>query len=461
MLTSFLAFLFIFVLIGISAVRSKKDTTIDYLLANHDVKPWLAGLSAVATNNSGYMFIGVIGFTYTTGLSSVWLMIGWILGDLLASILIHKKLRTATSRTKQQSFTGVLALWNNSNWKIFRLVSGIGSLVFLGAYAAAQFNAGSKALSVLFGWDMVSGALIGALIVLLYCFSGGIRASIWTDAAQSFVMMTAMLIMFVVMISHFGGWSASWNELEKVSPDYLNWFPQNLRGGRTAGPIFFVIGWLFAGMGVSGQPHIMVRFMALDHSSHLTRTRWYYYSWFTVFYLLATLVGLFSRLFIPETSNFDAELALPVIARDLLHPAVTGVILAGIFAATISTADSLILSCSATISQDIFQKKKLSYTSTKLATVGITLAALGIALFGEKSVFHLVILSWAVLSALFTPVLLAHSFNWKITESSAISGQVISLAVLFIWRALGLSDVIYELAPSILIATTYLFISRN
>lgn len=460
MLTSFLAFLFLFVIIGISAVKSSKDTTIDYLLAGHNVKPWLAGLSAVATNNSGYMFIGVIGYTYLTGLSAIWLMVGWITGDMLASFLMHKKLRQATGHTRQHSFLGVLSAWNGENWKTFRLVSGIASLIFLGSYAAAQFNAGSKALVVLFGWDIYSGALIGAVIVLLYCFSGGIRASIWTDAAQSFVMMIAMAIMFFVMMSHFGGWSGTFEKLGQVRKGFLNWFPQGLWGGPYVGAFLFITGWLFAGFGVSGQPHIMVRFMALDQSKHLTRTRWYYYSWFSVFYLLATFVGLFSRLYIPETANFDAELALPKIASHILNPVLTGIVLAGIFAATISTADSLILSCSATISQDIFPQKKFTYNQTKIATVVITVAALGIALFGEKSVFQLVILSWAVLSAIFTPLLLIHSLSWKITEAQALAVQFVSLAVLFTWRSLGLSAYIYELAPAISAGLVMYFLWR-
>ena len=136
------------------------------------------------------------------------------------------------------------------------------TVIFLGTYAAAQLNAGSKALFVLFGWNYGVGAGIGAVIVMLYCFAGGIRASIWTDAAQSVLMIGAMGLMCWVAVDGVGGWGAFVTALYAVSPEYMNWFTSNPAAGSAAGPVFFVVGWLFAGFAVIGQPHIMVRFMA-------------------------------------------------------------------------------------------------------------------------------------------------------------------------------------------------------
>ena len=116
-LISFGFFLLVFVVIGLLSVLRREQTGADYLLASHSVKPWLVGLSAVATNNSGYMFIGMIGFTYTYGLSSVWLMIGWITGDFLASLFVHEKLRVTTEAQDQHSFAGALAAWNGTDYK--------------------------------------------------------------------------------------------------------------------------------------------------------------------------------------------------------------------------------------------------------------------------------------------------------------------------------------------------------
>ncbi len=279
-LISFGFFLLVFVVIGLLSVLRREQTGADYLLASHSVKPWLVGLSAVATNNSGYMFIGMIGFTYTYGLSSIWLMIGWITGDFLASLFVHEKLRVTTEAQDQHSFAGALASWNGTDYKLLRLLGGILTVLFLGAYAAAQLNAGSKALHVLFGWEYGVGALVGAVIVLLYCFAGGIRASIWTDAAQSMVMLVAMALMMWTGLGKLGGWSSFQTALAGVSPHYMDWFPGNLSAGGFGGPVLFILGWLFAGAAVIGQPHIMVRFMAMDDPKNMWRVRAYYYGWF-------------------------------------------------------------------------------------------------------------------------------------------------------------------------------------
>ena len=129
---SFGFFLLVFTLIGLASIIKSRHDNLDYLLAGRQVKPWLVGLSAVATNNSGYMFTGMIGFTYLTGLSSVWLMVGWLLGDFAGSLLIHKRLRIATERTGQVSFSGVLSHWNGTDYRKLRVVCGLISLVFFG-----------------------------------------------------------------------------------------------------------------------------------------------------------------------------------------------------------------------------------------------------------------------------------------------------------------------------------------
>ena len=205
MVASFLFFLGLFVAIGLSSVLSSRQTKQDYYLASSSVSPALVGLSAVATNNSGYMFIGVIGYTYATGLAAIWIMVGWILGDFLASIYVHRRLRKATEASGEVSYAGVLSNWYGGRHDALQRLIGLVSLVFLLAYASAQLVAGSKALQVLFGWPQWAGAVMGATLVLAYCWAGGIRASIWTDAAQSVVMIVAMGLLLVVATSALGG----------------------------------------------------------------------------------------------------------------------------------------------------------------------------------------------------------------------------------------------------------------
>src|SRR5690606_5150142 len=126
-------------------------------------------LSAVATNNSGYTFVGQIGYTYEVGLSSIWLMLGWITWDFVASMVVFRKLRDTTEKRSVLSFGGLLARWHGTDYRRLRFVVSAITLVFLGTYAAAQLRAGSKALHVLFGWDYSMGAIIGCAIVVGYC----------------------------------------------------------------------------------------------------------------------------------------------------------------------------------------------------------------------------------------------------------------------------------------------------
>jgi len=444
---SFCLFLFLFIGIGLLSALSAKGNKADYLLAGSSVKPWLVALSAVATNNSGYMFIGMIGFTYTTGISSVWVMIGWIFGDLMASLYIHKKLRDVTEQQHVLSFGGILARWHGTEFRKLRFLCGIITVVFLGTYAAAQFKAGSKALHVLFGWDYSTGAIIGAVMVFLYCMAGGIRASIWTDAAQSFVMIVAMVTLFVFGVDRVGGFSSFTQQLDAVSTTYLNLAPQDMAVPGVTGILLFIVGWIFAGFGVVGQPHIMIRFMTMDDSKNINKVRLYYYSWFTAFYAVTIGVALVARLLIPAGDNFDTELALPMLANELLPSFLVGLVLAGLFAATMSTADSQILSCSSAITRDILPKEKTTYFMTKFATVFVTVVGLVIALYGPESVFALVLISWSLLAAAFGPILLIYALGVRIKEPVAIAMLLVGVAVTIVWRQLGWGEFMYEIAP--------------
>ncbi|WP_444941774.1 sodium/proline symporter [Microbulbifer sp. ZKSA004] len=458
MIYSFLGFLLLFTLIGLSSAMFSRQTKADYYLASSGISPWLVGLSAVATNNSGYMFIGVIGYTYTTGLASIWLMVGWIAGDFLASLYVHKRLRTATSSSGEVSYAGVLSNWHGQKYSVLQRLIGIISLLFLLTYASAQMVAGSKALHVLLDWPLWSGAVVGAVLVCLYCLAGGIRASIWTDAAQSIVMMGAMAALLAVALANLGGITSAAIQMQAIE-GFTHWFPEGLAFAGWGGVILFVISWGFAGLSVIGQPHVMVRFMTLKDSSKMNRARAWYYLWFILFYCMATGVGLLSRVFIADTGSFDAELALPTMAMDLLPPVFVGLILAGIFAATMSTADSLLLSCSAAITHDILPHKIEKTWFLKLVTVAITGGALLLALANSQSVFSLVIFAWSGLASAFGPLLLVLCFGGKPSQATAIAAVIIGFTAAITWRLLGYHGVIYEGLPGIAAGLAVLYLA--
>ncbi|PZN32741.1 MAG: sodium/proline symporter [Proteobacteria bacterium] len=455
-LASFLFCLLGFLLVGVASLVRSRGTTEDYYLASRSVHPVLAGLSAFATNNSGYMFIGVIGFTYTVGLPAIWLMVGWIVGDLAASLAVHRELCRASHRTGELSFAGLISRWTGAEQVLIRRLSALLTVVFLGSYAAAQLSAGGKALHSLFGWNVHSGAVLVAGIVVVYCLAGGLRASIWTDVAQAFVMLFAMGLLLATAIIGLGGPAGAVARLAEI-PGYLDWFPSDLRIPGAAGMALFALGWLFAGVSAIGQPHMAVRYMALASPRQLLHTRLWYYSFFTAFYAMATGVGLLARIYLPGLAELDPELALPAMAQGLLPPLGVGLILAGVFAATMSTADSLLLSCSAALTHDLALRPTHSTWLSKGATLLVTALALGIAIVGPQSVFTLVILSWSTLASAFVPLLVVYARGHRPTQAHALLMMLTGPAIALLWRQLGWHEEIYEGMPGILagLATFY------
>src|SRR5690606_9892255 len=194
---------------------------------------------------------------------------------------------------------------------------------------------------------------------------------------------------------------------------------------------------------VAGQPHIMVRFMAITDPDHIRRARAYYYAWFAAFYSLTIGAGLATRLYATSQGAFDMELALPLMAQHLLPGVGAGIVLAGLFAATMSTADSQILSCTAAVTQDFVPSYRPSLLFTKITTMVVTAGALAVALSGNQSVFSLVLVAWAGLASAFIPLLLVQAYGGKPSQPTCLAMMLSGLGVCVIWQQLGLGSVIY------------------
>ncbi len=455
-LTSFIGCLLIFTLIGVISIKYKKNSDSDYLLAGRDLSPGLAGLSAVATTNSGFMFTGWIGLSYVMGLPAIWFMLGLGSGTILGMFTANKHIRQASVDNNALSYGGLISGWQGDQQLWLRRLIGVVILGLLSVYGAAQLTAGSKALHVLFDWNYSSGAIIGALIILIYCYAGGLRASVWTDVAQSIVMIGAMAILFVVAFIELGGLQSFWLQLGQIDPKLTQLFPSN----TSFGPLMYIAGWFAAGIGVIGQPHIMVRFMSLNDSKNMNKSLYYYLAWYVTFFMMSFAVGLMSRVFLPDATNFDAELALPNIALSLLPEILVGIILAGLFAASMSTADSIVLSCSASLTRDVIGKNDQQPWLTKVGTLLITLIILSIALWGSQSVFALVIGAWGMLAAAFAPLILLNILRQKIPQFVACSMMILAIIVTFSWREVGLNSSVPEALPGMLTAFVIYFIYR-
>ncbi|MBX3249194.1 MAG: sodium/proline symporter [Myxococcales bacterium] len=443
----FVLALIAFTAIGVASSRVKQPTTDDYLLAGRNVPAWLTALSSVATNNSGFMFVGLIGFAYAAGVQAVWLQLGWIVGDWFCWLRFHRRIR---ERTGDLGLSSVPALaGTNEDGGRDRVVAGVAAIltfVFLAGYAAAQLNAGSTALHALFGWDLRVGALLGAAVVVLYSFSGGIRASIWTDAAQSFVMLFAMAALLVAAAMKIPP-SELLGALREADPALVRWWPRDL-------PFGFGLPTSWASSSAASacsdsRTSSCAREPRLAES--IPRARWIYFAWFVPFSVAAVLVGLYARLLIPELPAVEhgnaAELAMPELAVQLLPDALVGVALAGLFAATISTADSQLLACSAAVTQDLFPRWRSSYAAAKLATLTVGALALGVALHASDGVFSLVLMSWSALGAGLGPLLVVRLAGRPIARATAIAMMAAGVGTVFGWSALGLSGAVFELLP--------------
>jgi sodium/proline symporter len=445
---SFLFFLLLFVLIGAYSARRRKSTIDDYLLADRSIGPWFTALSAVASNNSGFMFFGLIGTTYTMGLSAIWIMFGWIFGDYLMWFWVHRRLRERSEEIDARTIPSFLAAGLPRGGQGVRRMAALIVLAFLGTYASAQLSAGSKALHVLFGWEYAAGAIVGAGIVVIYCFAGGIRASIWTDVAQSIIMIVAMVLLWIVALERVGGWASLWWQLAAIDPLLVDPFPPDPRFGV----VLYILGWMGAGIGVVGQPHIMVRAMACSSGRAINKARHIYLIWYLIFTAGCYGVALTCRVLLPDIGSFDAELALPTLALELLPAVLVGLVMAGLFSATMSTADSQVLSCSAALTQDLFPRWQQSYRAAKVGTVMVTLSVLAIALGGSQNVFALVTMSWSALAAGLGPLLVIRALGLPIGAPLGVAVMGSGLLTVFVWSyGLGYSNDVYEALPGMLV----------
>jgi sodium/proline symporter len=439
-----------------TSIKSKHDSD-DYLLAGRSIGPWSVGLSALATSLSGFMFIGYIGYVYSTGVAGIWYLLTWALGDLLAWFTIHKKLREKSESLKVDTITAFIGTDSHKSNRLIILISSIISIVFLTIYSAAQLKVSSKALNSIMHVEPVWGVIIAGLIVFLYSYSGGVRSSISTNVVQAIMMCVSMQILCCVSIIQAGGLNSLLVKLSAIDPILANFAPQD--------SIWFFAIFLFSlfvnGYGVIGQPHIMSRPMTLKDPSDMKHARNVYIIGYMILGLGSYGVGLSARVLMPDLLSIDPELAFPYLSINLLPGFMVGLMLAGVFAAALSTADSQILSCSASLTQDLFPQFKKSYEFSRFATIFFTLASICFALFSSQNVFDLVIVAWAILAVCFGPLVVLKCFDIDINQRTAISMMLISGSSVLIWRyILHLNELVHETLIGLLVALIIFGISK-
>ena len=434
---SFLFFMSIFAGVGLASMMVKEDTTDDYLVAGRGMHPALAALSAVSTWNSGFMFIGFIGFTYMLGFNIIWLSLLSTIGQVVAWAWLYKFIQEEGQERGVRSLSSLVA--DKAGAPEAKLAAVL-SVLFLSIYAAAQLTSGGKALYVMMGWDEVIGILIGFVLVVAYCYAGGIRASIWTDAAQSCVMIVGSTILCWIALQEVGGFGGLTEGLEAQDPLLTKFFPSDLRFGFSMWAFAFFLG----GLGVAGQPQVVSRVMTLGSDSDRKQAMIWFFIWQTPFLILMLIIGLASRILF-TASDFDPELGLPAMAMETMPQIGVGMILASIFAATMSTADSQVLACTAAITDDIKPEWRQDHKTTKKVTLVVAAFATmisigGLYIPGGDSVFKLVILAVYGLGGIFVPLLIIRWMGYKPDTTHSIVMMISAFIGVIVWTLLKFGD---------------------
>ena len=444
LVASFSLFMCAFAGIGLASMWVKEDTTDDYLVAGRGMHPALAALSAVSTWNSGYMFIGFIGFTFTMGYSIIWIGFGSLIGQIVAWIWLYKFIQQSANERGIRSLSSLVSdVTGSPEAKLAAVLS----VLFLSVYAAAQLTSGGKALYVMLGWSEVVGILIGFVLVVAYCYAGGIRASIWTDAAQSSVMLIGSSLLCYVAMQEVGGFSGLHDGLAIQDANLTSIVPADLNFGVS----LWVFAFFLGGLSVAGQPQVVTRVMTLGTDEDRKTAMIWFFAWQTPFLLLMVIIGLASRV-VFSGADFDPELGLPMLAMETLGPFWVGLILASIFAATMSTADSQVLACTAAFTDDIMPQISQDHKKTKIVTLIIAAFATMISIFGlyvpgGDSVFALVVLAVYGLGSIFVPILIIRWAGYNPDTNHTMAMMTAALITVILWSISGYGDDIFPSVP--------------
>ncbi len=413
----------------------------------------VSALSAGASDMSGWLLLGLPGLVYTSGLQGLWLAAGLLLGTYLNWTLVAKRLRVF-SEVFDNSITLPEYLENRFSDKtgILRTLSALMILFFFTIYTSSGLVAGGKLFNSAFSVPYQTAMLLGALSVLVYTFMGGFLAVSWTDAFQATLMLLALLLVpfmaFMEMEPHQLG-SATHALLGTLMP-----------AGDGLASLTAIISLCAWGLGYFGQPHILARFMAIDSPENIPRARAIGTSWAGVAMAGAILAGIGGSLYMGDGLK-DAEKVFIFLVQRLMHPAISGICLAGILAAIMSTADSQLLVSASALAEDFYRarlrpnagQKELVWAG-RLTVLLVCAVAVFFAKDPESRVLEMVSCAWAGFGAAFGPVLIFSLFWKRMTGPGAVAGILAGGMTVIIWRSLGggIFDV-YEILPGFLISS--------
>ena len=464
-------------MVAIGWIYSRRTSSVgDFYLGGRKLGPLTTAMSAEASDMSSWLLLGLPGVAYISGIAdAAWTAIGLAVGTYLNWLIVAKRIRAYTAHVNAITVPDFFSKRYHDRRNLLSCIAALVIIIFFVPYTASGFAACGKLFKSLFGMDYTAAMLLSAVVIVGYTVLGGFMAASMTDLIQSIVMTVALIVVFGFGISAAGGLGAVM-ENARALPGYLKLTQSYDIASGSAAPygaltIASTLAW---GLGYFGMPHVLLRFMAIGDAQKLKLSRRVASVWVVISMAAAVMIGVVGNAISAAgavesfTTSSEAETIIIRIAdliasHGWLAALVGGMILAGILAATMSTADSQLLAASSSVSQNLFRdflhirmSKRAEMVLARGSVVAISVIAAFIAADPNSSVFNIVSFAWAGFGAAFGPVVLLALFWRRSNGAGALAGMIAGGAMVFIWkylvRPLGGAWNIYELLPAFVFA---------
>ncbi|MDD6922923.1 MAG: sodium/proline symporter PutP [Veillonellaceae bacterium] len=459
---AFVLYLLLMMMIGIYYYR-RTHSMADYILGNRRLGPWVTSMSAEASDMSGWMLMGLPGAAYVSGLNAGWIAVGLALGTYANWKFVAKRLRKYTELANN-SLTLPDFLRNRymDHSDLLRIIPAIFILIFFIIYTSSGFVAGGKLFETIFHLPYNVSVLLGAGVVIFYTLAGGFLAVAATDFIQGVMMFFAIIIVPGMAIYALGGINDTASAINLINPNFFN--PLINGDGSTITFISFIslVGW---GLGYFGQPHILVRFMAIRNAKEISQATHIAMTWVVISLASAVAVGMVGHAYLTSPLDGSAtETIFLVLTHELFSPFASGLIMAAVLAAIMSTASSQLLVAASAFAQDFYravfckgkEAKELVWIS-RISVLAISAIAIALAMNPDSLILDIVAYAWAGFGAAFGPALLFSLFWRRTTRNGALAGIVVGGLTVLIWKQFALWG-LYEIIPGFLFASIAIII---
>lgn len=447
--------------IGLYAWRKSTSDVSGYMLGGRSLSPAVASLSAGASDMSGWLMMGLPGAMYVSGLPAAWIGIGLFIGAYINYLIVAPRLRVYTEEANDAiTIPDYFGERFADRGHLLRVLSSVVIVIFFTLYTSSGMVAGGKLFDSAFGLDYRWGLWITASVVMAYTLFGGFLAVSLTDFVQGIIVFVALVIVPIVALTDVGGPSGAAQTLNSIDPTLLNLF-----SGVTVLGLISSLAW---GLGYFGQPHIIVRFMAVRSVKDVPAMRRIGMTWMGVSMIGTLTTGIVGLVYATQNGVTvdDPETILIILSEVLFHPLVLGFLLAAILAAIMSTVSSQLLVSSSSLTEDFYRifvrrdaGEKELVTVGRVSVLAVALAAIALAYDPESNVLNLVSNAWAGFGAAFGPVVIL-SLTWRrMTRNGALAGMIIGAITVLFWiyvpvlpDGAALSSVLYEIVPGFILS---------